>query len=90
MRFETTKLLGPLTKRLLNVALNSGPRLTDMLSNFNGSSATVLTPSPKSPVANRERKSVIAFSIHSLGFGTFREQVLMDDAENKSNFNGLK
>lgn len=43
-------------------------------------------PSPKSPVANFGRSSVIAFIIHSLGFGSFREQVLIDDAEkNKRN-----
>lgn len=40
-------------------------------------------PSPKSPVASLGLNSLIAFTIHSLGFGSFREQVLIDDAENK-------
>lgn len=47
-------------------------------------------PSPKSPVANFGRKTLIASNIHSLGFGTFREQVLIDDAEIKKNKSNSK
>lgn len=81
LSFETMKLLGPFTKRLLKVALKSGPRLNWMLSNPNGSSATVFTPSPKSPVANLCRSPLIVFNIHSLGFGVFREHVVMVEAK---------
>lgn len=52
-----------------------------MLSKPSGSSATVLTPSPKSPVTNRGRKLLIASNIHALGFGVFREHIFIVDAE---------
>lgn len=76
----TTNVLGPVTKILLNVAVKSGPRLNWILSNANGSSATVLTPSPKSPVAKRGRILLISFKIHCSGFGRLREQVDIDEA----------
>lgn len=77
--FETMKLLGPLTSKPLNDAVNSGPRLNWILSKPNGSSGTVFT-SPKSPVANRCRNPLITVRIHSLGFGAFREQVFIAEA----------
>lgn len=75
------KLLGPLTKRLLKLAVKSGPRLKWMLSSPNGSSGTVLT-SPKSPVANLCRSPLIMFNMHSPGRGSFREHVFTADARN--------
>lgn len=75
------KLLGPLTKILLNVALNSGPRLMLMLSKYNGSSGTVLNPSPRSPIASAFFNLLISSKIHFSGCGRFREQVVIDDAK---------
>lgn len=79
LNFETTKLLGPFTRRLLNDAMNSGPRLNWILSKPNGSRATVFL-SPKSPVANRGRNPFMMSSMHSLGFATLREQVFIAEA----------
>lgn len=73
-------MLGPVTKILLNVATKSGPRLKLMLSNGNGSSATVLAPSIKSPDAKRGRILLISFRMHSSGFGLLREHGVMADA----------
>lgn len=77
----TTKLLGPLTKILLNVALNSGPCLKWMLSKKSGSSGTVLKPSPRSPTVNPSRNLLISSRMHFSGFGKLREHVVIDDAE---------
>lgn len=82
LSFVTTNELGPLTRMLLNVAENSGPRLNCILSNGNGSSGIVLTPSPKSPFAKFGRSLLISSKIHFSIAGEFLEHVFINDAEN--------
>lgn len=82
-------VLGPLTKILLNVAVKSGPRLKWMMSSASGSSGTVLTPSPRLPVARFGRNLLISSRIHFSGAGKFREHVFIDDAACVTQKNGL-
>lgn len=77
------KLLGPLTRLFVNVALNSGPRLNLMTSMGNGSNGTILNPSPRSPMASIRRNLFVSFKMHSSGLGRFREHAVIDEAERK-------
>lgn len=48
----------------------------------NGSNAGVSIPSPKSPIASRDRKSSIESMMHSLIFGSFLLHTFIVDAGN--------
>lgn len=78
--FLRTNLLGPLTHKLENVAVNSGPCLKWILSKYIGSSGTVLNPSPKSPSVNGCLNFSTSAAMHFSGFRKFREHGVIDDA----------
>lgn len=78
--FFKMNLLGPFTHKLENVAMKSGPCLKCIFSKYNGSSGTVLNPSPKSPVASGFLNFSTSSEMHFSGFAKFREHGVIDDA----------